>query len=312
MKLFALRLAAASLTFGVGVTIATLLLYEKTSSALNKLGSVALARTPLLQPTRSSDLADEYDEPLAAHVIKSDKLSYAGYDIERRFDQANDVSLATIKKNGKPLLKFSNAGSGIDSTEIGLFPFIGGEPKQLFTMQYTGGAHCCWIYQIYELTPTLRRLFDGEEYENIGYELYPIDLDHDGIYEFTQSVMSFDYFVYLSHASSVFPRAVFSYDARKKEYLPANRKFSDYVFEGIEEDFHKLEVARKETGPLDVMNERYLSAVLQILLKYIYAGREREGWEFFDREYQLSNKSEIKTDVRKALTTEPVYQSIYY
>jgi hypothetical protein len=47
------------------------------------------------------------------------------------------------------------------------------------------------------------------------------------------------------------------------------------------------------------------------MLKYIYAGREADGWQFYDREYKLSSRDEIKSDIKKELEADPIYQSIY-
>ena len=314
MKRLTFRLAVAFLTFITGVTVNMILLFWHDASTTNKIGITRQSQSeaqPL--PAQIPDTADDESDQLEAIFIKGDRLSYAGYEIERSFDAATSISTATIKKNGKTLATLNNGGLGKDSTEIGLFPFLGEKTKQLVIMQYSGGAHCCWTYKIYDFSPKLRLLFDGEEYgpDSIGYELHPEDIDGDGRYEFTQAVMTFDYF-HMSHASSVFPSALFSYDEKRRIYLPANRKFSSYLLEDMEGDVKRVEKEREKIDHNNVIaNERYLSAVLQVMLKYIYAGQEANGWEFYDREYQLKNKTEIKMDIKKALRSDPVYQSIY-
>ena len=316
MNRLALRVAVMFLTLAVGMTAATLLLYRHEASPLNSIEVTALSQSAAQpQPVQSPEQSEnEPGDPLEAVYIEDDRLSYAGYDVERSFDEEKHESSATIKKNGKTLATFSNGGfPSKDSTKIGLFPFLGGETKQLVIMQYTGGAHCCWIYKIYDFSPRLRLIFDGEKYgtDSIGYELSPEDMDGDGRYEFTQAVMTFDYF-HMSHASSVFPSAIFSYDEKRGIYLPANHKFSGHLLEGLEEDLMRVQEERVEIEPDNVIsNESYLSAVLQVMLKYIYAGQATDGWNFYDREYQLSDKDEIKADIRKALKGDPIYRSIY-
>jgi len=109
----------------------------------------------------------------------------------------------------------------------------------------------------------------------------------------------------MSHASSVFPVAVFSYNEKSRTYAPANRRFSADVLDDIENDLRALEAA-------DVSNrEVYLSAVLRVFLKRIYAGDEANAWKFFNTKYQLSDRIEIKNDIRKALRHDPIYRSIY-
>lgn len=310
MKRLAFRTAVAALTFILGVSVAGLLLYRRDAPPPNQT-EVSARSQP--RPARSPDPAGDEFELLDDSYVKGDKLSYAGYDVERSFDEVNRVSSATIRKNGKTLAVHRNGGLIKDSTEIGLFPYLGGETKQLFIMQYTGGAHCCWVYKVYDFSPRLRLIFDGEKYDidSIGYELRPTDIDGDGVYELTQAVMTFDYF-HMSHASSVFPTAVFSYDEKKRAYAPANHRFTSYLLKGVGEDLKRVEQERgKIESDGEIANERYLAAVLRVTLKYIYAGREADGWEFYNREYKLSNREEIRADVRKALKTDPIYRSIY-
>jgi hypothetical protein len=312
MKHSGFRLAIALLTCITGVAAAGVLLSQHKLPTMNNAEIAGLSGN-LPQPAQSPSSTGDEAGPLDAVFIKGDKLSYAGYDVERSVNTETNESSARIRQKGKILLTLSDGGMGKDSTEIGLFSFLGGETKQLVVMQYTGGAHCCWIYRIYDLKPGLRALFNGEEYgiESIGYELHPEDIDGDGRYEFTQAVMTFDYF-HMSHATSVFPSAVFSYDEERRKYFPDNRKFSSYLLKGIDEDLRKVEEARAQMDVKDIIaRETYLSAVLQVMLKYIYAGRDTDGWQFYDREYKLFDRDEIKADIKKALEADPIYQSIY-
>lgn len=313
MKRLAPRFAAAFITAAAGVTAAVILPSRLAPATPEPGGGVARLQ-PAGQPVpaRAPAPPESSPNPLEAVYVTSPKWSHAGYDIERSYDDATGESTATISRGGKVLATHENGGMGEDSTQTGLFPFLGGGDRQLVVMQYTGGAHCCWIYHVYELSPRLRLIFDGDAYtDNIGYELHPEDLDGDGRFEFTQSVMTFDYF-HMSHAASVFPVAVFSYDEAAASYLPANHKFPEYVLRGLEKDLKRVAEERAKVVPnSEWLNEGYLSAVLQVTLKYVYAGREAEGLEFYEREYNLSNKDEVKGDLKKALAGDPVYRAIY-
>ena len=46
-------------------------------------------------------------------------------------------------------------------------------------------------------------------------------------------------------------------------------------------------------------------------LGLIYAGRENEGWAFFERIYKLADKDEIRARVAADLRNDPVYQLLY-
>jgi hypothetical protein len=253
------------------------------------------------------------DESVLEKVYtKDDRLAYQGYVIEKSQVKGEDSWLATLKKGNRTVAKFEN-GWNKEWTSFGLFSFLGTEPKQLVVEQYSGGAHCCYSYWIYDLSPDLRLVYGNEKY-GTGNQLFPLDLDGDGMFELTQSVMAFDYF-HMSHASSVFPQAIFAYDGKAGEYRPANRRFSTYALRGIEDDIRELEKLKAEgNSDDDIYSERYFSAVLQVALKYIYAGRRDEGWAFFNREYRTHegiSREKMRAEINDALSGEPVYTYIY-
>jgi hypothetical protein len=315
MKRIFYRLSVALFALALGITITRVL---RSHASLNG-ASAPSSRSVFVATVRVSandsplQVANTKVDPLEAAYITGDKLSYRGYDVERSTDDSDRMSTATIKKNGRIIASLRNGGLGKESTRFGLFSFLGGESKQLVILQYTGGAHCCWTYRIYDFQPNLHVIFDDETYglDYLGYELHPEDIDGDGTYELTQAVMTFDYF-HMSHASSVFPTAVFSYDKKSRTYAPANERFSAYVLDDIGKDLKGLELVRREIDSQNLQHhEVYLSAVLKVLLKRIYAGNETDAWKFFDAEYRLSDKDEIKSDIKKALRYDPIYRSLY-
>lgn len=316
MKRMLLRVSVALLTLAFGITITRFLrshaFVDQVSAPPAE--SILLVRVPAIatEQSKQEQVANEAD-PFEAAYIDGDKLSYQGYDVERSADASGYQSFATIKKNGRIIATLANGGLGKESTRFGLFSLLGGPSKQLVILQYTGGAHCCWTYTIYDFHPNLHVIFDDENYgvEYLGYELSPRDIDGDGKFELIQSVMTFDYF-HMSHASSVFPAAVFSYSEKSRSYVPANQRFAAYVLKDIEDDLKGLESASRDVNPEDIQNkEEYLSAVLKVLLKRIYAGDEADAWKFFDKEYRFSDKNELKSDIRLALRYDPIYRSIY-
>jgi len=308
-------LTVALLTLVLGVTITKVrratygFLIESSPTEVSS-QSAFVVSVPGTAP--ATPLPDNEVDPLEATYIDGDKLSYAGYDVERVTDSSEHESWAIIKKNGRTIVRLGNGGLGKDSTKFGLFRLLRRETEQLVIMQYTGGAHCCWVYKIYDFQPQLHLIFDDESYgDSLGYELHPVDIDGDGQYELTQAVMTFDYF-HMSHASSVFPAAVFAYNDKAGKYLPANKKFSSYLLGDVENNLRRLESAKanldhKALAP----SEQYLSAVLCVFLDRVYAGREADGWRFFNVEYRESDRNEIKGDLEKAFRSDPIYRSIY-
>jgi hypothetical protein len=217
----------------------------------------------------------------------------------------------TIKKNGKALERFEiGYMMSKDWAKIGLFNFLGGQRKQLIVEGYSGGAHCCWEYRIIDLSPTYRVLYDSEDWD-VGYPLKPVDLNNDGVFEFTQSVMTFDYF-YVSHARSPFPDAIFKYNKKAGKYLPANRLFPDEVTQNLKADLAVVAAFSQNPDRSNVYaHEEYVAAALRAFLKYAYAGREPRAWAFFNAEYKLSDKQKLRSDIRKQLRGCSIYNYIY-
>jgi hypothetical protein len=125
--------------------------------------------------------------------------------------------------------------------------------------------------------------------------------------------MTFDYFP-SSHALSPFPTAIFKYDKNAGEYLPANSLFPNEVTKNLKKDL--ADVARLsrnlDRSSLYVpANEEYIAAALRVFLKYVYAGREPRAWAFFNAEYKLNNKQQLRSDLREKLRECSIYDYIY-
>lgn len=303
-------LTTSILTLVFGVAPATLWIYRH-RFIMGKRPSTDLP----LATAQVVSAAEQQDDTSALDKVytKGDRLSYKGYVIEKSQAKGEESWFATLKKGNKTLAKFDN-GENKEWTNFGLFPFTGNEPKQLVVEQYSGGAHCCYSYWIYDLSTNPHLLFDNGKY-GTGNTLVPVDIDLDRAFEFKHSIMAFDYF-HMSHASSVFPQGIFAYDKEAGEYRPANRRFQAYALGGLETDIKELETLKAKGNPDsdDVYPERYFSAVLQVTLKYIYAGKRDEGWSFFNREYKTHegiSKEKMRAEIDETLQGEPVYKYIY-
>jgi hypothetical protein len=78
------------------------------------------------------------------------------------------------------------------------------------------------------------------------------------------------------------PTIIFKYDPVREEYLPANSLFTSYVFEDLEQVSKPDATLQSQT--------QHRSSMLNTLLTYIYAGDEKQGWGFYDHNYQLDDK----------------------
>lgn len=250
-------------------------------------------------------------QSLESVFTKGDRLVYQGYEIIRSAKPGADSWTITIKKNGKTVESFETGYTMSKNwSQMGLFNFLGGQRKQLIVEGYSGGAHCCWEYRIIDLSPTYRVIYDSNDWD-VGYDLRPVDLDKDGVFEFTQSVMTFDYF-YVSHARSPFPEAIFKYNKKAGEYLPANRLFPGKVTKNLKADLAEVARLSRNLYSKDVYgHEEYVAATLRAFLKRVYAGRKTQAWAFFDAEYKLDNKKELRSAIRERLLGCSIYDYIY-
>jgi hypothetical protein len=265
------------------------------------------------QPTPTVQAPNNRSELFANLFVEGDYLSYAGYDISKLRKTVKDegtgylpteISYLVVKRNGKPLGEFDGVYFSVgNGTGFGLFPFLGGGVKQLAISQTVprGGRH--WIVQ---LQPEYRVIFDSFDYEVGREEVEVMDLDMDGIYEISLAVTAFYLVFDVPMAGTPLPEVVFKYDGKAKKYLPANHLFQDYLLSSLERVKNLSSNNPTSNNPrLDLVRN------LDILLRYIYAGKEEEGWLFFERECDLPDKSEIKSKVRAELKRASAYRYIH-
>lgn len=248
-----------------------------------------------------------------------DTLSYNGHVVERRhrkvrFDyprQAKtpsswiDVSYAALKHKGKVLTRFDDNiyfGMGND-IRFGLFSFLGGPTKQIVLSQdiFRGGTQ--WVIS---LSPRPHIIFDGPKWAagREGDDMRIIDLDNDGVYEIALLLTAFYGFSeWVPTGRTPLPTAIFSYDKKAREYVPANLQFRDYLFKGVGKE------KKSVSPPEDRIN--HVADILTVVVDYILAGKEKEAWTFFDESYKLSDKKEMKAKITAVLRRQPVYRFIY-
>lgn len=254
------------------------------------------------QPTVQPKLISEF-------FFDGDRLDYNGYQIIKRKKEIDDrvecppedrhkpciipVFYTVIKQGGRVLATFDDFHFALGNrNEIALCALLGGPGKQLIISQ-TGprsGRH-----YIVDMTSTPHILFDSNEYEVGREEVEILDLDNDGSYEIALAVTAFYMVFQVSMAETPLPRVIFKYNQQAKKYLPANHIFQRDMDPNISRD----------KDPRSDMGRN-----LDILLDYIYAGREEEGWTFFEREYQLPDKEKVKSEVLRVLRKAPAYNYI--
>jgi len=239
-------------------------------------------------------------------------LKYREFRIERAYLKQDRTSTVTIKTGKRVLARHSEGKDrfGHDSAFFGLFPLLGAKEKQLIVAQFTGGVHCCYRYWIYELRPRFRLIFDGTKYE-IGDGFDPLAfqrLDRDGPYEFTQKIITFDYFLE-TYTGTPQPTMIFSYDRRRHEYLPANTRFPSLALKKAREGIKKLkELGNAKESDKDWPAIEYYS--LDVLLSYIYAGKEKEAWRICAKFAGDDKRCPWRREIKQRLKTDSLYRFI--
>lgn len=241
---------------------------------------------------------------------------YNGYNIVKTHDIADsseNVYSLIISRNNS--VKFRTKIGVDDSSRVNyvLYPLIPNGRKQIIIEEHTGGAHCCHLYWILDLGDTIRILYHSNENETeIGALMWIFDYDNDGYYEFSQYLNSFHYFDKLSGANSPGAVAVYKYSKKLGIYVLANSDYPNENLERIEYTKSSVKEILDSTKEFDSEDsENLLSKTLEVLIDYIYAGQENTGWLYFDSNYVLPDKIEMKEKIRSVLKASVVYKEMY-
>lgn len=301
--------------------LAPLALSVTLSAALAGCGSAAESRvapsapsvqaTPDVRPARAAEEPEEYPKDITEDFVREDSLTLNGYEISKREKKVRyfyepeskhkpdmfDATYAVLKRNGRVVAKFDDGSSGLrNATAFGAFPFLGGGARQLAVSLTLPRYGRHWVVDLSPARP--RVVFDSSDYGVGREELSVIDLDKDGTYEISMPVTAFYMFENMSMAETPLPDIIFKYDAKARRYLPANQLFPGYALRRVDRDIKALKPDGYE----------YMSSRLDILLRYVYAGRERDGWRFFDRAYERPDRDALKKRIASELSKERVYR----
>ncbi len=245
--------------------------------------------------------------------------TFATHDKRVRFKDGGmeieaEQSDIVVMRAGKVVRRFEGMsyGAGV-ATRFGAFSFLGSAEEQVIIEQTINRGNYYWILDVADAP---RVLYNGSAFGMV-------DLDGNSTIELVGRIEAFWFFYHLNNTNSPFPTAVFKYDKQAKKYLLANRQFASYVLSDVDEATSIVEAKRptseqqKESvlygsGMVpDHKHADYLGAVLSVMLDYIYAGREAEGWEFYEREYNLSDKEKLRRKIKSHLAGDKVYKQLY-
>ena len=275
------------------------------SQAVSKLNPIPLASPAIQTSPDSAAKFKTFDDFIADRA-----LSLGGYRVTKRdktvrvadYPKPVDVTYAIVTRKGKLVSKFEGFAGNYyplgNTTDLGLFSFLGGRSKQLVVEQTQPRN---WTHWIVDFSPRYHIVFDGPTW-GVTRELAYADIDGDGIQEISQAVPAFVFFENLTNATSHLIDVVFRYDRKTKQYLPANQTFQKYSLAGIGDQIKGLDKS-------DAL--KFKSDVLFVVLRYIYAGKRDEAWSFYNREYNLPDKEPLRGKILATLRDEPVYKFLY-
>ena len=279
------------------------------------------AKSPAVvaSPARSVDsdpyVPDQFGEPIGDFIktySKDETLSFMEYEVVKSRRQAkigapkgvSEIEYAVLRRNGRVVAKFDSPIEQLSEIRFGLFSFLGTDAKQLVIEQTSNKF---WRYWIVSLKPEFRVIYDSNKY-GVVYEMRVGDLDRDGQLEIIQNLGSFWYF----NSDNIFsprPQIIFKYNSVTGSYIPANPEFKGVALRDIEQRIGKTrEVIETKEDPAYDLHVR--SAVLDVVVRYLYAGSGEEAWAFYDQNYNLDNKDSLRAQLKDKLKQDVLYREI--
>lgn len=238
------------------------------------------------------------------------KLTYKDYTIspqKKKFDKKQEVSGVLIRKRNKIIKSyFDESESLLTEYRFALFNLYDKKEKQLIIESTLPKS---WRYRVFNLYPKFTLIFDSTDY-NLGHDIIFLDVDKDGKTEILLDLMSFDYFGVNYRKGWVTPQMVFEFDKNKNHYVFANKRFEKYLLKDINKKFDRIKEIKVNKSTNDHYDSDIYSSVMEVFLTYIYLDKENEAWKIFDNEYDSADKNDVKTEIKKYLAKDYLYQLI--
>ena len=159
---------------------------------------------------------------------------------------------------------------------------------------YSGGLHCCYVYEVVSLGSTPQVLHTFQNPVPISFEKQP-----DGTALIRAADGVFDYFI-VPHSDAVIPQLVLK--PQGNDLVDVSAQHPEIYDKEIEqarsqlsaEDIEKLKKSNYHdklyTDQIPVVHK-----VLTIVLDYVYSGREAKAWETLDQMWPEGDVSRVKS-----------------
>ncbi len=229
------------------------------------------------------------------------------------FQKATDDSVFWygILSKDNDTLKIFDQGFDRRMTRTAVIPSpSGADDSLLIVEQYSGGAHCCWTYRFLDLSgESLKEIFSSGDYP-VGYQGSYVDLNNDGTNEWTQYLLTFDYFLVLSHAMAPIIPVIFKFE--NGTFVPANPEFRSILLKDINSSKQFLKNSSPIHEPIrgDSHQLETFSHLMKVMLTLYYSGQHDEALRFFRQYYQTNDASTILLQINMKLQGCRVYREI--
>ena len=240
--------------------------YEQGFQKVHKFGSYTLRILPTVPDPKDKDDKDQDADPRCRVVL----TSTAG----KRMTISYGWALSLDELSGKDL----NAD---------------GIPDVLLT-GYSGGLHCCYVYEIVSLEKRPRILHTFQNPLPIRFERHA---DGSTLIYAVDGV--FDYFI-VPHSDAVIPQVVLK--LKGNDLVDVSADYPEIYDREIEQ--MRSELAADEVAKLrnaDYHNKLYSDhvaaahKVLTIVLDYVYSGREEKAWQALQEMWPAGDVSRVKS-----------------
>jgi hypothetical protein len=229
------------------------------------------------------------------------------------------VLYSVLKRKGKIIKKFEYNDFPHNSADFGWVNSSNHPAKHILVGQTEPRSGRFWVIR---LAPHFRVLFDTEDFGGSRQELWVEDVDKDGMNEL--KVVTYGC-TRIGSTSNLREPAIpplctpqpviyFRYDKKADSYLPANHLLPVYGRGSVEASLAQLNSTSEKhllkTGKAieACVDFRYAT---EAFLDFVYAGRETQAWEFFDKYYTLPDRKKLKASIKADLRKDPIYRFIY-
>ncbi len=240
-----------------------------------------------------------------------DVIEQNDYRIRRIYREPQKDWVVEVRRGQTVMHRiFAGAGAGIDfpyQLSFGIQRLIPGSSSQVVVRHWTGGGHCCTTFWIVNFAPSLGIVLDTSRFEFDGIA-EATDIDGDGTLELAFTTTTFDYFG-VCYACSPKPLAWFQYDAETGRYLAANH----LLFPRLEPRQKKLlrELPTLEKFLANDGTEGYFRGdVLDVVLPYLYAGRDKQGWAIYESRYPFDDRRGVRELIQQRLDRDAFVQEL--